>query len=285
MAQPHDEDAQLRSVALEDANTVFATRQREDELRARLAAVVESSDDAIISKTLDGIITTWNKGAERIFGYKADEVVGKSITILIPEDRLNEESEIIKTVKSGLPIEHYETVRRRKDGSAVDISLTVSPVKDADGRLVGASKIARDITLRKQIEGSLRENAERLKLAMGAADLGAWDWEAKTDAITLSQRAAEIFGVRPETPVTRTQMRELIHEDHRESPARQSAGWRGASRIRHPVSSQPPRWQADLGCGQGTRFIRRGRNARSYARGFTGHHGAQKTRGGAGAAV
>jgi PAS domain S-box-containing protein len=118
----------------------------------RLASIVESSDDAILSKDLDGIITSWNGGAERIFGYTAEEAVGKSVTMLIPADRPDEEPSILRRVRSGDRIDHYETVRLRKDGSRIEISLTVSPLKDASGRIIGASKIARDITPRKQAE-------------------------------------------------------------------------------------------------------------------------------------
>jgi len=118
----------------------------------RLAAIVESSADAIVSKDLDGVITSWNAGAQRIFGYRPEEVIGKSITILIPADKQNEEPGILKRIRRGERIEHYETVRLRKDGSLIDISLSVSPLKDAAGRIVGASKIARDITERKQAE-------------------------------------------------------------------------------------------------------------------------------------
>jgi PAS domain S-box-containing protein len=125
-------------------------------LSQRLAAIVESSDDAIISKDLNGIIATWNRGAERIFGYTAEEVIGESITLLLPPERYNEEPEILHRIRNGQQIDHYETVRRRKDGTLVDISLTVSPVKDADGRVIGASKIARDITARKRAEAELR---------------------------------------------------------------------------------------------------------------------------------
>jgi len=130
---------------------------------ARLAAIVESSDDAIVSKTLDGIVTTWNRGAERLFGYKASEIVGKSITILIPSERMSEETQILAKVSRGEPVEHIDTVRRRKDGSLVDISLTVSPVKDASGRIVGASKVARDITERKKAEQAVRAANEGLE--------------------------------------------------------------------------------------------------------------------------
>ncbi len=117
-----------------------------------LTAIIESADDAIVSKTLEGIITSWNKGAERIFGYTADEVVGKSITILIPEERLHEEPITLAKLARGERIEHFETVRVRKDRSLVDISLTVSPIRGADGTIIGASKIARDISERRQAE-------------------------------------------------------------------------------------------------------------------------------------
>jgi PAS domain S-box-containing protein len=127
-------------------------RRRLDEVHARLAAVVEFSDDAIISKTLESIITTWNKGAERIFGYASREVIGKPITILIPPDRLDEEPEIITRVSRGETVPPYETIRMRKDGTLITVSLTVSPVKDSTGAIIGVSKIARDITERKQAE-------------------------------------------------------------------------------------------------------------------------------------
>jgi PAS domain S-box-containing protein len=118
-------------------------------LRKQLASIVDSSDDAIVSKDLDGVIVSWNKGAERIFGYSADEVVGKPITVLMPPDRQDEESTILEHIRRGERIDHYETKRRHKDGRLLDISLTVSPVKDEDGRVVGASKVARDITYQK----------------------------------------------------------------------------------------------------------------------------------------
>ena len=127
-------------------------RKRAEEVQQRFAAIIESSDDAILSKNLDGIIASWNPGAERLFGYKAEEIVGKSVTLLIPAERHNEEPEIIGRIRRGERIEHYETVRLRKDGSLIDISLSVSPVKDSQGKVIGASKIARDITERKQAQ-------------------------------------------------------------------------------------------------------------------------------------
>lgn len=119
------------------------------EASARLAAIVESSDDAIISKTLDGVIRTWNGGAERLFGYSADEAIGRSIYLIIPKDRHDEERTIIERLVRGERIDHFETIRAAKDGRLIDISLTVSPLRDAEGRIVGASKVARDITHRK----------------------------------------------------------------------------------------------------------------------------------------
>jgi PAS domain S-box-containing protein len=118
----------------------------------QIASIVESSDDAIVSKSLDGIIRTWNQGAEQLFGYAAEEIVGKPVTILIPPERHDEEPKILARVGRGERIDHYETVRRRKDGSLVEISLSVSPVRASDGKIIGASKIARDITERKRAD-------------------------------------------------------------------------------------------------------------------------------------
>ena len=135
----------------------------------RLAAIVESSDDAIVAKDLNGIVTSWNQGAERLFGYTADEMVGKPVSILIPPDRLNEEPSILERLRRGQRIDHYETVRQHKDGSFIDISLTVSPVTDAEGTVIGASKIARDIRERKRAAEQqnmlIREMGHRVKNA------------------------------------------------------------------------------------------------------------------------
>ena len=150
-------------------------RKCAEQAAEHLASIVESSDDAIVSKDLDGIIRTWNRGAERLFGYKAAEVIGRPITILIPLDRRDEEPGILARIRRGERVDHYETVRRHKDGSLIDISLTVSPTRDAKGAIVGASKIARDITERKRAEQALRESEgevprlrrDRLRLVLG----------------------------------------------------------------------------------------------------------------------
>lgn len=128
-----------------------------------LAAIVDSSDDAIVSKSLDGIITSWNKGAERLFGYPADEAVGRHITLIVPPDRQHEEATILQRLRRGERVDHFETVRMRKDGSTLDISLTISPVRNGAGHVIGASKVARDITERKRAEQALRESEERLR--------------------------------------------------------------------------------------------------------------------------
>ena len=117
-----------------------------EEIFGHFAAIVESAEDAILSKDLNGIIKSWNSGAQRIFGYAPHEIIGKSVTVLIPAEHQNEEPNILARIRRGERIDHYETVRQRKDGSFVDISLTVSPIKDKRGNVIGASKIARDIT-------------------------------------------------------------------------------------------------------------------------------------------
>ena len=123
-----------------------------EEWQARLVAIVESSDDAIVSKTLDGVVTSWNRAAERIFGWSAEEAVGRHITLIIPEERRAEEDHVLATIRRGDRIDHFETVRVTRDGRLIDISLTVSPIRDSAGRIVGASKIARDITERRRME-------------------------------------------------------------------------------------------------------------------------------------
>jgi two-component system, cell cycle sensor histidine kinase and response regulator CckA len=133
-------------------------RKRAEEIRVRLAAIVESSEDAIISKTLDGIVTSWNRGAEHTFGYTADEIIGKPIGILIPQERVEEQSQIIERVKQGEHVTHFETVRRRKDGKDIYIALTISPIVDEAGMIIGVSKIARDITRQKNLEAQLRQS-------------------------------------------------------------------------------------------------------------------------------
>lgn len=148
-------------------------RKLAEEYAYRLASIVESSDDAIVSKNLDGIITSWNRGAERVFGYMAEEAIGKPVTMLIPEGQSDEEVRILQRIRKGERVDHYETVRRRKDGSLIDVSLTISPVKDSSGHIIGASKIARDIAetkrARQQQQLLLGEMKHRVKNSLATA--------------------------------------------------------------------------------------------------------------------
>ena len=142
----------------------FTEPKRSEEMLSHLAAVIEYSDDAIITKTLNGIISSWNPGAQRLFGYTAAEAIGKPVTMLIPDNHLDEEPGILDRLRRGERIDHYETIRRRKDGELINVSLTVSPIKDGTGRIIGASKIARDITRQKRAEELIREQAHVLAL-------------------------------------------------------------------------------------------------------------------------
>uniref|UniRef100_UPI0012D34DFF PAS domain-containing protein n=1 Tax=Brucella intermedia TaxID=94625 RepID=UPI0012D34DFF len=159
-----------------------------------LAAVVDGSQDAIISKDLNGVIQTWNGGAQRLFGYHADEIVGQPVTILIPDSRLHEEAEILAQIRAGNRVEHFETLRRKKDGSLVEISLTISPIRDMAGAIVGASKIARDITERCKAQEQQRlligEMHHRIKnlFALAGAIVSLSEQEAET-ASELRQQA------------------------------------------------------------------------------------------------
>jgi len=174
-------------------------RKRAEELTQRMAAIVAYSDDAIISKDLSGVITSWNEGAQRLFGYTAAEAIGQPVTMLIPEDRHDEEPRIIGRIRAGERIDHYETVRRRKDGSFVDISITVSPIRSHTGEVVGASKIARDITERLRAQERqnllLREMDHRVKnlftLASGVVSLSA---RSATSAEQLAKDVRERLG-------------------------------------------------------------------------------------------
>jgi PAS domain S-box-containing protein len=157
-----------------------------EESRRRLAAIVEFSDDAIISKDLNGTIMSWNRGAEKLFGYAAEEIIGQSVLRLIPPDRYNEEPGILERIRRGEPINHYETVRQRKDGSLVEISLSVSPIKDLGGEVIGASKIARDITGHKEAERALRAVKDELTRANEELEIRVRE---RTAALELAQAA------------------------------------------------------------------------------------------------
>jgi PAS domain S-box-containing protein len=163
----------------------------------QLAAIVESSEDAIISKNLDGVIQTWNAGAEHLFGYRQEEAVGQSIALLIPADRQDEEPGILARIRNGERVHHFETVRRRKDGSLVDISLTISPIRDGAGRIVGASKIARDITERKLAQARLQQSEQRLQELLAAIPAAIYTTDAHGRITYFNEAAADLAGRTP----------------------------------------------------------------------------------------
>ena len=172
----------------------ISDRKRTEESISRLAAIVESSDDAIIGKTLDGIILSWNEGAEKIYGYTAEEVKGKHSSILIPPECIDEMPRILSKVSRGEKNQPYETVRLRKDGERITVSLTVSPTKDAAGRIVGASSIARDITYRKQVEAALEHLSRQNELILNAAGEGIYGLNVEGRCTFINVAAAKMLG-------------------------------------------------------------------------------------------
>jgi len=170
-------------------------RKQTEEIRARLAAIVESSDDAIISKTLDGTITSWNHGAEKIYGYSSEEIVGKPVSVLVPTDRPDEIPEILEKVGRGEAIDNYETVRLAKDGRRLDVSLTISPVKDLSGNLVGASTIARDITERRRTESELRLSEARFRAIIEQSPLSIQVLSPDGQTLQVNRAWEELWGV------------------------------------------------------------------------------------------
>jgi len=187
---------------------------------SRLAAIVESSSDAIVGKTLDGRITDWNAGAEALFGYSAGEAIGQSVTMLIPPERAEEELRIVANISSGGRVPRFDTVRLAKNGRRIDVSVTVSPIRDGEGRIVGAAKIARDVTSERRAEAALRDSETRLRFTLESAAIGDWDMDLATGVMQRSLRHDRCFGYDEMQPEwTFDTFIEHVHPDERSEVA------------------------------------------------------------------
>lgn len=193
------------------------------QLSARLAAIVEHSNDAIIGKDLQGRVTSWNSAAARMYGYSAEEMVGQPLELLLPDDRKHEVKEIIERVRRGEAVSHYETVRRARGGREVLVDLTTSPICDADGELTGISAIVRDITDRQERERLMREKEARLRMAKQAAGLGIYDFDLRNGTVEWDDRIREIWGVGEDDEITHETFLSGVHPDDR-SIAQAAAG-------------------------------------------------------------
>ena len=179
---------------ISDRKQLEAERRQEQAQLRQLATIVESSQDAIISKTPDGIITSWNRAAGTLFGYTAAEIIGQPITTIIPADHQDEAQQILDRIHQGQQIDTYETQRLSKDGQLIDVDITISPICDSDGHVIGASKIARDIRIRKQAELAIKTTTDQLELVLQASSEGFWDWDLLTNEIYFSPRWKEMLG-------------------------------------------------------------------------------------------
>jgi PAS domain S-box-containing protein len=210
-----DSDGQPRQYMAIRAD--ITARKLAEEVRERLAAIVDSSDDAIISNTLDGTIAAWNRGAEKVFGYPASEIVGKPMLVLLPPDRIDEESLLLACIRRGESVEHFETVRVRKDGTRIDVSVTISLIRDGNGAIVGASNVARDITERKLKEEALREKEQRLSESQRIAHIGSWTFDLKDPIgqLVWSDEMYRMYGVSRDTftPTVEELLKRIIPED------------------------------------------------------------------------
>ena len=223
------------------------------EASSRLAAIVTSSRDAIVGKTLDGVVTTWNPGAERIFGYTAAEMIGQPIFRLIPEDRHDAERALLERLRGGESMEFGEAERIRKDGERIWISLSVSPVRDAEGRLIGAASIKRDITERRRAEAELRRHQDQLRLAHRAARIGAWQWDVATRRLTWDDGLRQLYGLGPGETVTDLAgfLARVYPEDRERVEASLEHAPEGVGGLAYEYRIVMPggevRWLADLG--------------------------------------
>ena len=223
------------------------------EASSRLAAIVTSSHDAIVGKTLEGVVTSWNAAAERIFGYTAAEIIGQPIFRLIPEDRHDAERQLLERLRRGESVELEEAERIRKDGERIWISLSVSPVRDAEGRLVGAASIKRDITERRRAEAELRRHQDQLRLAHRAARIGTWHWDVATRHLTWDEGLRQLYGVASGETVTDLAgfLARVFPEDRERVEASFQQALQAPGGLAHEYRIVRPggeiRWLADLG--------------------------------------
>jgi PAS domain S-box-containing protein len=209
--QPQERDLRLLDLLVRQAADLIERKQAEV-TDQRLAAIVDSSHDAIVSKDRNGLITTWNRGAERLFGYTSDEMIGRPILTIIPLDSHHEEVRILERVRRGERVDPYETVRQRRDGTLIDVSVSVSPLRNAAGEVIGASKIARDVSERKKVEAALAERNLQLALAGRAALVGSYSYDVKQGVMQVSAGYAAIHGL-PEgtTETSYSEWRGRVH--------------------------------------------------------------------------
>ena len=200
----------------------ISERKMAEDSRLKLATIVESSDDAMASVTLDGMIASWNAGAQKMYGYTEAEAIGRPINMLVPPELPDEENKILETLRAGGRIEHLETIRVTKAGRRINVSLTISPIKDSGGKTVGISRIARDITERKQAEEALRASEERLRLAQKAAGIGTFERDVQTGRITFAEGIEPLYGLPPGGLEGKTVafFSDLVHPDDKERAAR-----------------------------------------------------------------
>jgi PAS domain S-box-containing protein len=246
---------QVRDLFRREEENLCELRKALEELKTAeqsnrlLAAIVNSSDDAIVSKNLDGIITSWNVGAERLFGYSSAEAIGHPISIIIPVERLEEEPRILGSIRRGESIDHFETVRVRKDGALLDISLTISPVRDASGTIVGASKVARDITRQKRAEADLRASESRFRelagkleseVEMRTAELQARNAEVVRKSEELRELSARLMAVQDE------ERRHIARELHDSAGQTITALGMNLGRIAREIKTAAPQLSAEV---------------------------------------
>jgi PAS domain S-box-containing protein len=232
-------------------------KEENEELRAeaamaRLAAIVEASEDSITSKTLDGVVTSWNEGATRIFGYTAEEMIGETITRIIPKELHAEEADTLARIGRGERVARYETARMAKDGRRIEVLMQVSPLHDKSGSVIGASAIARDITERKAADDALRKSEARLRHALDASGAGVWAWDRDTGLITADGAYRAMYGLAPDATVDMDTWETRLHPDDREPLKRrveecllEGSQWREEFRVLHPQFGT--RWLAGLG--------------------------------------